>query len=54
MATTSTRTVARRALMDELREYGPKPGLGIGIYFTAATIAATSFTTVDHRLHSSD
>ena len=54
MATTTTRTAFRRALMDELREYGPKPGLGIGIYFTAATIAATSFTTVDHRLHSSD
>ena len=40
--------------MDDLREYGPKPGLGIGIYFSAATVTVTGFTTTDYRLVSSD
>lgn len=53
MATTTTRVNFRRALMDDLREFGPKPGLGVGIYFTA-TIATTNFTTTDHRLNPSD
>ena len=54
MATTTTRVNFRRALMDDLREYGPKPGLGIGIYFSAATVTATGFTTTDYRLTPSD
>ena len=53
MATATTRLAVRRQLYDDLKEWGPLPGIvGLGIYFTA-TVGASTFDTTDDRLNNS-